>query len=523
MASIQNFYFLVYSTIAVGLIMLSAISALTSRDRLGRPHLIATTITCVLAVPVTGAAALGAAPGFAPLQMASVALPVVCALAIWCNRQSVRGLGVGFEVMQVPILLWNALLFVAYAIRATHLLLHYEFGDAGAGILAALSVVQQNIGDVDSELTPLYLYLPLLLPPVAGSRGFSLASKMVAGFVASFLVAVFIMALPQGFAMSLTQRKPPRPYELAPRGDIRVSMQLPDFGLQEPPAIPDLGWISNTASLAEQVGRARELGLDRVELVVDAGVTDDDKRMKRLGQVVDYIRENKLGVVLITAEPARLRRRFAVEPEKFIKAMEIAHWLFAERFHPDLLVLYRRPLDPKLEARLGHPPVAKWVEMIQGSIKALRIGKPDQKLAVDLSITSENARELYVALGKSELREIRLLVAGNRMGRQTLVRNLMTVGSWMTVHPTTKQIGIVAAPPSPLGFCGFDAQQFYVERLIAFANQQPLIASVCLGPVTDQAGSWNGYWDASDRPRPVLGRVRELLKIQRPARSKPPR
>ena len=79
--------------------------------------------------------------------------------------------------------------------RAAQLLFQIDLGTEFSSLLTCNALAQCNIGAADAELLPLWLPLPLLLPPLSGTSRSMLVYASVAGFSASFTFGLHALEL----------------------------------------------------------------------------------------------------------------------------------------------------------------------------------------------------------------------------------------------------------------------------------------------------------------------------------------
>ncbi|MEZ5990167.1 MAG: hypothetical protein R3F30_13820 [Planctomycetota bacterium] len=516
--SIQSLIFWTYTILAFSTAQYAMALGLSNRAHLAHRHFGLIAATSILMLPAFLAATLGSITGWGPLLALHPLLPILCLTATWANLKSLRRASAGIWLLIVPITVWNVLLAVLYGMRLLVVLGNVDLGHNAQSLLTAFAFLQRNLGSRDAELLPVFLYLPLVVPPFIEASGLRLTINGIAGFLSASLATLFLALLPGAFSWNLTLRKPGSNLEVETRGDLALSMRLPldGKGLESPmPKAFDL--LGNVRGLSARLVRAEELGLTALELPVSADLVNDAKGLAELKEQARLVREAGLELIVSVQRSSKWRARHRIHPKAFQKAMMDAQWILAEHLKPDALVLYSRPFGPRMRALIGDVEVAEWKRMIEESLTVLRRAHPDLRTIVDLELPTDEAQALYEALNSdgNSLDGFRFVIASDLVHATPAVRSLLKLGGWLASVPPQKQVGVVVETPAPLGFAGAVAQELQLRRVFAYATRHGMVQTVGFGRMFDDRQGLNGYWDARARPRLALLALREMLARSR--------
>ncbi|PIE22771.1 MAG: hypothetical protein CSA62_10685 [Planctomycetota bacterium] len=466
-----------------------------------------------LAVPLLfGGAALGAMLGLGPTLLLNAVLPIVCLTAIYSNHGGLHDQRFGVHALCTVTSLWNAFLFVLYSVRAAQLLFQIDLGTEFCSLLTCNALAQSNIGSPDAALLPLWLPLPLLLPPLSGTSRSMLIYASVAGFSASFTLGLHALELPTAYELTTTMRQPVEHATLSVSEMRSLGMSLGDIGeLRSKSNSEAERWIGNVPSIEGRIARAHELGLDRVRMSVHLDEELDQDFFARAEELRESLVEAKLKLVLALVPPRRSRT--PLPPAQQRKRAEDAQWILSERLRPDLLILFSQPLVGPGSECYGRLPVAHWCAWIQSCARTIRQARPSQRCGIELSPGHPQALALYESLlgEEVELQELHFALDARSYHMPSLQQSLLELDGWLLTRKTSKTLGLLALPPAPLGLGGMQAQVSYVRRFVAFANRYQSFKHLDLGPMWDGPNGWNGYWNARDIERPALAELRSSI------------
>lgn len=522
--TIQNFFFWAYTILAFSMAQYAATLALTNRQHLGSRQFWTVAITALLLLPAFAAVALGSLPGWGPLLAFSPVLPALCIAAIWSNIRTLKSSSAGLMLLLVPISIWNLLLAVLYILRVGVVLGGLDLGHSMSSLLTGFSMVQRNIGNQDAELVPLYLYMPLMVPPFVSASGLRLTINGISGLLAASFCTLFLAVLPRSFALNLMLRKESSNQEVSLREDLTLSMQLSLDGKGLKRKLPKgLDVLGNSSDLSLRIEKAKELGLAALELPVSADTIGSPKDISRLKLAAKEIREAGLSLIVSVREARAWEGVHRLHPKVYQKAMMDAHWILSEHLTPDLLILYHRPFSERSRDLLGDTDVARWKEMIEESLTVLRKAHPDLQVGMDLELPFDESLELYQALNSSSssLDRIRFVVASDRTQSTAVVRSLLSLGGWLASHPPQKNLSLVTESPSPLGLGGPVAQDAFLRRVFSYGTRHALFTSLSLGKMFDSSEGLNGFYDSRSRPRRSLHSLESMLQKMRGVSSGP--
>lgn len=522
--TIQNFFFWAYTILAFSMAQYAATLALTNRQHLGGRQFLVIALTALLLLPAFGATALGSLPGWGPLLALSPLLPMLCLAAIWSNIKTLKQASAGLMLLLVPISIWNLLLVVLYTLRIVATLGGMDLGHSMSSLLTGFALVQSNVGSQDADLVPLYLYMPLLVPPFVSASGLRLTINGVSGLLAAGFCTLFLAVLPRSFALNLMLRKESSNQEVSLREDLALSMRLSLDGKGIHRRLPEgLDALGNSSGLALRIQRAKDLGLSALELPVSADMIGDKKGIERLKQAAKEIRESGLSLIVSVREARAWRGVRRLHPKVYKKAMMDAHWILSEHLAPDLLVLYVRPFSARSRELLGDIDVARWKSMIKESLTVLRKAHPDLQVGVDLELPSKEAQALYQSLNSSSssIDQIRFVIASDRARSTAVVRSLLSLGGWLASHPPQKSLALVLETPSPLSLGGALAQEASLRRVFSYGTRHALFSSLSFGKMFDSTEGLNGYYNSRARPRPAQRALVEMLQQMRGASGSP--
>ena len=516
--SIHSLFFTAYTLLAIFMAWYGVVLGISNRKQLGRRQLYCQIFAGIAVLPFFLATALGSLPGSGPLTWAGPMLPLLCLMLAYTSIKGLRGQSLGVTLLCLPIVSWNLLLAAVYSLRSAQTLLLTDLGHISSSALTALALMQRNIGHADAELLPIFLFLPLSLPPFLYSGRHPLFIAAIGGFLASLMISLLASTLPHAWSLNNNLRKLPEQEAVAPRPDLRLSMRLTGDGIERPSMLPSyLDILGNTANLELRLQRASELGLAEVELPVRADLVKDEMKFKLLNDLAKEIKARGMGLIVSIQTPSRWSHGRQLDFPEYREIMQEAQWILGERLQPDLLVLFTEPFAKLKKATFGTLKVEDWLAIIEESLAILNEGQPGLKTAIDLYPPDDESKELYERLSSasSKLTELRMIIRSNRVGKTQTRRSLHTLAGWLANNPPGKPICLVAEPPAPLGFGGPQAQAAYVERMLAFASRQERITGINLGSMIDSCACLNGYWDSRDQSRPCLATLVASLQILR--------
>lgn len=516
--TIQSLFYWAYTILAFSMAQYAMALGLSNRAHLAPRHFGLIAATSLLMLPAFLAATLGCLPGWGPLLALHPLLPILCLTTIWADIKSLRRASAGIWLLIVPITVWNVLLFALSGMRLLVVLGNVDLGHNAHSLLTAFAFLQRNLGSRDAELLPVFLYLPLLVPPFVTSSGLRLTFNGVAGFLAASLTTLFLALLPGAFSWNLTLRKSSSNVAVETRGDLDLSMRLPLDGRGIGSALPAaFDVLGNVRDLDARLVHARELGLSALELPVSADLVQDAGGLAKVKDQARAVREAGFEVIVSVQRARKWRARHRIHPKAYQKAMMDAQWILAEHIKPRVLVLYSRPFGAPMRALIGDVDVAEWRRMVEESLTVLRRAHPDLRTAIDLELPSDESQQLYQALNSSSnsLDGFRFVVATDRVHSTPAVRSLLKLSGWLASVPPQKRIGLVVETPAPLGFGGAVAQELQLRRVFAYATRHGMVQEAGLGRMVDDGQGLNGYWDVRGRPRAALTALLEMLARSR--------
>ena len=506
-----------YTLIAFGLIAWGLLSAIKNRHAIGLRNAGVFCLVAALLLPIFVATTLGNVPGYAFLLPLAPLLPLLALACAWMNATQLPELGGGGRTLVATTCIWNLVLFVAYTMRALLTLFQIELGPFSSTVLGALATCQHNVrGSAAGLDSAIWLYLPILVPPYRHGSLASLGSASLGSFAATFMAGLFFLALPSSVPAATQEAT-----KLAPRSDIATSIAVAECDWSGLPEFPEsFAIFGRTPRIEERIDRAKEIGIEAIELELNADTIGESERFERFAKIAGAAKRAGLARHVVITAPRIGVRMHAL---RYRELLERAHWAVAETIRPELLVLYSQPFGARSQACVGQLGADKWLELIEHSTKAIREGMPSQRVGIDLAPPSAVARELFAKLGERRLVDrIRFVIDGDRLDHSIPGRDLLEVASWLTKHPTRAAIGIVAHPPSPLRGGGYAMQSDFVRRVLSFAAEQPLVSSIGLGTLVDGRRRLNGYWNVRDLPRPSAALMHELLRSMKAPQTASP-
>ncbi len=519
--SIQNLFFVAYTTLALVLCLVSAAISISSVKWIGRRHALLVIAIGVLTGPFFLAAAVGSLDGYGPLSLLSPFLPILCAAACYANWRNLPYQSFGTRLLTVCVCIWDLFLFGLYLLRALQTLGHFELGEVGSSLLTSLALAQTSVGGSGAELLPVFLYVPLLLPPFASEGKGTVLPCAVSGFLASFMTGLVLIYYPSAASITTAMREPTESRPLSPARNVRLSATVDaesdgkGFGLAT--------WLAATGSTPEfegRVTRAKDLGLRRLRVTVSADALKAPERFARIERNCAKIRELGLSMTVVTRPSPLLTKTDGIGSEAFARHMQEAHWTLAERIKPDLLVLFSQPYGEEIAGTLGRLPVAHWSRLIEDCAAAIHKGHPKLACGIELDASHDFGKELRGALTRKEsgIQRILFVMDARLSSSRGLERGLLELEGSLSSGLATKGIAIVGRPPAGLGLGGEAAHVRFVERLIQFADAHKEISDLDLGPLFDSSRGLNGYFDSRDRAKPAMKRLLQLvLGLREPA------
>jgi hypothetical protein len=502
----------VFACIAFALASSSLVHAVARHSPWTRRHRWAVIATATATPLLFFCAALGGLPAYGPLSLLHATLPIFCLTAIYGNQMSIYRQGVPAQLLGYVTHLWNAALFVLFSVRAAQVLFQVDLGDEFSSVLTCSALAQRSVGASEAELLPLWLPLPLLIPPLTSASAVALIYGSAAGFVASFWLGLHVLEFPSALEITQAMRRPTNRVELAMDRDIRLGMtmgSIEELPLDHPEGV--LAVLGSPPALDGRIARAHELGLERLRLTVTLDTVLDPELFERAVHTRNRVREAELGLTVVIGAPSALAAPLPAAEQR--KRAQQAQWIVSERLQPELLVLFSQPLtDPAMNC-FGSLDAGRWADWITSCAQVVREGRPTQRCAVELTPVGSNALLLFDTLRRPnvELQEISFALDARRTAMPSLSQMLIELEGWLVSRPTAKTLSILGLPPAPLALGGMESQSSYVRRLIAFANDHREIRAADLGPMWDSWTCWNGYWDSRDVPRPALAELRSLV------------
>lgn len=473
----------------------------------------------LLMLPAFAAASVAHFPGYGIFEAAWILLPALSLACALANARLLRDLGFGGRILVSTTVIWNTLLTVVFTLRALSEIFFIELGIVSALPLSAMSLAQGVVGSEAAAGLPVWIWLPVLLPPKS-EGGFALAARATGGLVACLIVGVVTLAVPP--ALELIGAAPEPESTTSPRGDIALSVRMRDSRWTERPRLPDALREFTRAEFEQDLELAKQLGVGEIELAIGADLIDDDACLARMEEAVRAVRTASLRVAIRVALPPP--GSVPMHPRRFGELMQNAHWIVAERLRPDTLILFDRPYDEQTRWVAGNLDPKLWIEIIDAAARQITAGNPRQRCAVVLSPSNHRTRELWIELAKGKLvPDVRFWIEGNRVDGERASRACITLAGWLAEHPATVSVGIAASPPTPLTFGGRSAMGRYYERVFALASGQRTVSTLNLGNLRDGPCGLNGIYTNLGRPRPVHDALRELLTRLTTARPASPR
>ncbi|MCB9891058.1 MAG: hypothetical protein H6832_01100 [Planctomycetes bacterium] len=501
-----------YSLIAVVLAIGTGLAAVrTKRDkRDATTYLVA---LLAIATPVAfGLARVAHVPGYGVFEIAWVALPALTFGAVMTNIANMRELGIGGRVLAAPVLAWNCVLGLLYAARVASDVLFVDIGTPLSVPLAAWSLAQGMVGSEGAEALPVWVWLPILLPTRADASG-NLLARTSGALASSFVLGVVVLAINPALdivreADAIAEGEP-----ASPRGDIKSSLRLGDdrWGKNALDALTGGGDGSSTSDLRRDIERATSIGVQEVEFGIRADLVDDGSRLARLESAVRQSRAAGLRIALRTVAPTALS--VTMHPKTFAERMQHAHWILAERFEPDVLILVDCPYGRDTKNCVGNLEPAKWLDLIKTAAHQIHEGKPRQRLATILTSPLPRSREIWLGLADgTTIQELRFRIEGNSYSSDRSARACIALAGWLAETPPRLTLAIDASPPTALSFGGTSAVVTYFRRILGLAAMQRSVATVGLGDVRDGTHGLSGLFTAMGRRRPIVDALPDLLR-----------
>ncbi|MCA8968929.1 MAG: hypothetical protein KDC95_04070 [Planctomycetes bacterium] len=499
-----------YSLIAVVLAIGTGLAAVrTKREkRDATTYLVA---LLAIAMPVAfGLARIAHLPGYGMFEIAWVALPALAFGAILTNIANMRELGIGGRMLGAPVLAWNCVLAFLYAARVASDVFFVDLGAPLSVPLAAWSLAQGMVGGQGAEALPVWVWLPILLPTRADASG-SLLARTSGALASTFVVGVVILAISPALDIVREADELADGAPASPRGDIKRSLRLGDDRWGQNALATLMGGADSESGLSRDIERATSLGIQEVEFGIRADLVDDGSRLARLEAAVRQARAAGLRIAIRTVAPTAMS--VTMHPKTFAERMQHAHWILAERFEPDLLILVDRPYGTDTKNCVGNLEPARWLDLIKAAARQIHEGKPRQRLAAVLTSPLPRAREIWLGLADgTTIRELRFRIEGNSYSSDRSARACLALSGWLAETPPRLTLAIDASPPTALSFGGTNAVVSYFERILRLAATQRSVATVGLGDVRDGTHGLSGLFTAMGRRRPIVETLPVLLQ-----------
>ena len=501
-----------FACLALALAGTSFVHALVPHSPFSKRHRRVVAFTA-LGIPALFLGTMAAnVPGLGPLGLLHALLPILCLSAIYANLVSLREERFAAKLLGMVTLLWNGVLVAVYSVRAAQVLFQFDLGDEFSSLLTCSALTQRSVGAAHAEMLPLWMPLPLLLPPLHGRTSISLVYGCTAGFCASFFLGLHALEMPNAVEITRTLRSDAQVTELALDREIRLGMSLGT--VSELPRVEDeqtLRLLGNPPNMHGRIARARELGLDRVRLSVRLAEDWQEEFFAKAKAVRELLHEQGIQLVIALLPPDRTSKPRPASAQR--KRAQEAQWILTERVQPDMLVLFSQPLSEAARTCYGPLPIERLAAWIRSCARTIREAHPAQRLGIELTPGHPDAFALYGELREDEtlLQEMGFALDARSVTLPSLQQMLLELEGWLVMHPAKQELGIVAMPPAPLGLGGMQAQNVYVQRVVAFAEKRSEIANLDLGPMWDGQLGWNGYWDQRDVARPALAELRRLV------------
>lgn len=468
--------FAAWTGIALALTALSLVMAHLGRQSL--PARLPALITLYALLLVPAALAVALAPLGAPAWSgpAGLLFPVLCLCAAWLQAHALFGAPLPARLLALPVHAANILLGVVWGIRLTESLSGLDLGLPAGVLSAGYAITQTGIGHTDAFFLPVFVHLPILLPPW---RTWSSPAPWLVLLLAAAPCAVFLFlwgrAMPLAWEIARTYRDN-RPSAARP-----TTRPVPPLGLRYGPS----SWGPSWPAVRERHRDALlELEPSSVLFMAEGGLLADDFSLRRLEEEADWARGRNLEVT-VAALPARTWLSENPALAGLAEKMRALHRRLAERVRPTTLVLWWEPILLGAERLPVKPHPRQWAEAIAESARALRLPFPRLRLAVCLASPRPEALELLDLLAAPDfpLDEIGFSATpylAPLEGPRSLASLLEHIQAAMDRAGSARALSILRAGCAPAPVGGEQGQAGALAFLLSWASARPKLRTIVI-------------------------------------------